>query len=114
MRTTPFEHIQCKSLSIVDKDGITRVGISTDDNGGRIDVTSKHETGCGFVLSFDAGQPVIGILDKDGKLGVNLSVDANGGFLNILGKDGKTKITLFVEEDGRGCIMSGEDVFNFS
>lgn len=113
MQTTPFEHVQCKGLSIVDESGIERVRISTDRNGGRIDIASKHERGGGFVLSFDTGQPAIGILNKDGKLGINLSVDAEGGFLNIIGKDGKTKITLFID-DGNGTIVSGEDVFNFS
>ena len=93
-----FEHIQCRSLSIVDKHGIQRVRISTDDNGGRIDIASKHEKGGGFVLSFDTGQPSIAILNKDGKLCINLSVDAEGGFLNIIGKDGKTKITLTNEQ----------------
>ena len=111
MQTTPFENIQCKSLSIVDNDDIERVRISADQNGGRIDVVNKGENGCGFTLSFLNGQPVIGILNEEGKLGVNLFADAEGGVLNILGKDGKTKITLFVEQ-GRGKILSGEDTFN--
>ena len=57
-----FEHIQCKSLSIVDKHGIQRARISTDDKGGRIDITNNEEKGCGFALCFDTGQPSIAIL----------------------------------------------------
>ena len=113
MKTTALEHIQCKSLSIVDKDGIDRVQITADLNGGRIDVVSTHEKGCGVSVSFDTGQPCIAILDKDGTLGMTLTVNDEGGYVGIGGKDRKAKLLLFVE-DGKGTIASGEDVFNFS
>lgn len=111
MQTTPFEHVQCRGFSVVDEVGIERVRISTDQKGGRIDVVNNGETGCGFSLSFDTGQPSIAILDKDGKLGVTLTVNEEGGFLGIAGKDGKAKIILFVE-DGGGEIVSGEDAYH--
>lgn len=113
MEITSFEHIECKSISIVDEERNARVHISTDDNGGRISIVDNQEAGGGFNLCFDLGQPSITILDKDGKLCFLVTVDAEGGFLNISGKDGKTKILLFVE-NSRGCIVSGEDVYNFS
>ena len=113
METTSFEHIECKSISIVDEERNARVHISTDDNGGRITIVDKQEAGGGFTLCFDPGQPAMTILDKDGKLCFFVTVDVEGGLLNILGKDGKTKIILFVE-NGRGKIVSGEDVYNFS
>ena len=113
MEITTFERIQSKSLEIVDNDGIARVQITADQNGGRIDVVSTHETGCGISVSFDTGQPCIAILDKDGTLGMTLTVNDEGGYVGIGGKDRKAKLLLFVE-DGRGRIEVGEDLLKLS
>ena len=113
MEITTFEHIQSKSLAIVDNNGIVRVKISADESGGRIDVVSTHETGCGVSVSFEHGQPLIGLLDKDGKVALTLTVNDEGGYVGIGGKDRKAKLILCVE-DGTGHIEVGEDLLKLS
>ena len=116
MEITTFEHIQSKSLTNRGQSmesGESR--LAQDENGGRINLVSAHETGCGISVSFetDTGQPRIAILDKDGGVGVTVMVNEEGGYIGIGGRDGKAKLLLCVE-DGRGYVATGKELRNLS
>ena len=59
------------------KDGVPKVFIFTDEDGGIFELYSK-----------------------DRKIGVKMGVDENGGFVGVRGKDGKSMVELSVNEHG--------------
>ena len=97
----------------MDNDGNPRVEITADETGGRIDLISTHETGCGISVSFQKGQPLIVLFDKDGRVALSLTANDEGGYVGIGAADTKAKLILCVE-DGRGCVATGEELCNLS
>ncbi len=78
-----FDEIECRSLTVVDADGKTRVNLTTDEYGG-----------------------VVYAFGKDGKLGAELSVDERGGVVSVAGKDGKSVVVLHISELGGGFVVA--------
>ena len=111
MRQSIGEHVECRTLSIIDDDGEPRVHLSVDKNGGRVDIADIKGEGGGTSLCFDSGMPVINILDKNANLGITLAVHSEGGLIQVIGTDRKTKCLLFVE-NGEGKIVSGDNILN--
>lgn len=108
-----YDRIECKTLAVVDDEGLERIRLSTDDNGGRVDIigpVKSDQPEYGFSLSFDLTVPSFQIISKDHG-GITISVIPGGAFINLIGSDGKVKASLSAEETG-GLLMTGDDVLN--
>ena len=105
------EHVECRTLSVLGDDGVTRVHLSVDENGGRVDIADIKGEGGGMSLCFDFGMPVINMLDKNANLGLTLAIDLEGGLIQVIGSDRKVKHLLFIE-NGEGKMLSGIDVLD--
>lgn len=112
MKTKRFERVECKTLVVVDNNGVERVCLSTDSDGGRIDIVDNKNEGGGVTINFNLATPSISLIHQNRKSSIVLLLDDNGGVINVSGKDGKTKVSLLVDESGEGLILGNEDVFS--
>lgn len=69
-----LDTIQCSKLVVLDAEGIARVTISTDDQGG-----------------------VVTAYGKDGHSEASLRAEEDGGRVAVVGKDGQTRAFLFTD-----------------
>ena len=115
-----FDTITCKEWRVVDKDGKTRIGAGTSEDGqasvGWLDKDEKVRIAAATSAN---GQASVELLDKDEKTRIGASTLANGNAgVRWLDKDEKTRINagtladgqasvLWFDKDGKGRIGAG-------
>lgn len=109
MKYTEFELISCKSLAVVDSDGIPKISLTVDDDGMGQILMSDNEQDLWFGVNSQAGQGQIFLCDNHGNTKLLLKIDQNSmGQMSLIDKEVNLLLGAGVH-DGKGKLILGDN-----
>ena len=107
-----LKDITCQSLNLVNKNGEICLRLMADNNGGKVFIRHPNSEAGVSIEIVDDETPTVNLFDDMGNLKASISSIHNNGFLQIKGDDDKMKLALYVDNDGEGDLVTGDDIFD--